>query len=74
MPMTFKVTFDHLELFSYFGIAGITQHLSLASVGKGGIVHRRDFCKLLAIAAASKAVPSTGQTTQESQPVLPSWI
>ena len=35
-------------------------------------MHRRDFCKLLAIAAASKAVPSTGQTAQESQPVLPS--
>ena len=34
---------------------------------KGGFVHRRDFCKLLAIAAASKAVPSSGQTAQESR-------
>ncbi len=35
-------------------------------------MHRRDFCKLLAIAAASKAVPSSGQTAQENQPGLPS--
>ena len=35
-------------------------------------MHRRDFCKLLAIAAASKAVPSTGQTVLENRPVLPS--
>ena len=34
-------------------------------------MHRRDFCKLLAIAAASETVPSYGQTAAESQPVLP---
>jgi hypothetical protein len=38
---------------------------------KGGFVHRRDFCKLLAIAAASQTVPSNGQTAPESQPVSP---
>ena len=31
-------------------------------------MHRRDFCKLLAIAAASKTVPSYGQAAPESQP------
>ena len=35
-------------------------------------MQRRDFCKLLAIAAASKALPSAGRTAQESQPGLPS--
>jgi alpha-L-fucosidase len=34
-------------------------------------VHRREFRKLLAIAAASKAVPSHGQTAPESQSVSP---
>ena len=35
-------------------------------------MHRRDFCKLLAIAAASKAVPSSGQAAPDSQPGVPS--
>jgi len=35
-------------------------------------MHRRDFCRLLAIAAASKTVSSYGQTALESQPGLPS--
>lgn len=34
-------------------------------------MYRRDFCKLLAIAAASKTVPTYGQTAQENQPTLP---
>jgi hypothetical protein len=34
-------------------------------------MHRRDFCKLLAIAAASETVPSYGQIAPESQPVSP---
>jgi alpha-L-fucosidase len=39
---------------------------------KGEFVQRRDFCNLLAIAAASKALPSSGRTAQESQPGFPS--
>jgi alpha-L-fucosidase len=35
-------------------------------------MHRRDFCKLLAIAAASKAVPSPAQAAQVNPPGLPS--
>lgn len=35
-------------------------------------MERRDFCKLLAITAASKAVPGLGQTAQEKQVGLPS--
>ena len=35
-------------------------------------MHRRDFCKLLAITAASKAVPSPRRAAPESQPGLPS--
>ena len=35
-------------------------------------MERRDFCKLLAIAAASKALPTSAQTAQETQPGLPS--
>ena len=38
---------------------------------KGEFMHRRDFCKLLAIAAASRTVYSQGQTAQENQSVLP---
>jgi alpha-L-fucosidase len=34
-------------------------------------VLRRDFCRLLAIAAASKTVPFYGQTTQANEPALP---
>ena len=34
-------------------------------------MHRREFCKLIAIAAASETVPSYGQTAPESQPVSP---
>ena len=34
-------------------------------------MHRREFCKLLAIAAASETGPSYGQTAPESQPVSP---
>ncbi len=35
-------------------------------------MHRRDFCKLLAIAAASKALPTSAQIAQETQSGLPS--
>ncbi len=35
-------------------------------------MQRRDFCKLLAIAAASKALPSSAQIAQETQSGLPS--
>ena len=35
-------------------------------------MHRREFCKLLAVAAASETVPSYGQTSPENQLVLPS--
>jgi len=38
---------------------------------KGEFVHRREFCKLLAIAAASETVASYGQTAPESQLGLP---
>ena len=34
-------------------------------------MQRRDFCKLLAIAAASKAMPAFGQTGQDNLPGLP---
>ena len=35
-------------------------------------MHRQDFCKLLAMAAASETVPSYGQASQDNQPALPS--
>ena len=40
--------------------------------GQRAFLHRRDFCKLLAIAAASEPAPSYGQTSQEHPPVLSS--
>ena len=37
-------------------------------------MHRRDFCKLLAIAAASKAVPSSGQTCAGEPAWIAEWV